>query len=146
MPGGPLPRVALSRLYVRVPVAEWIEVKHGTKREFRTGVQNNLHVVNGQIELPTPVVAYSSPGHDARVMVCTEAWKEPLGAISPESLANEGVETLAEFKQRWCARRERRFNPLKHVVVYRVRPWSQDDEARFAKDFLEKLYPTDLRP
>lgn len=74
-------------------------------------------------------------------MVLTERFQEPLGAITEESLANEGFGSLAEFRRYWCDREKRRFTPTRMVVAYRVRPWIDGvDERRFADQLLERLY------
>lgn len=77
-------------------------------------------------------------------MVLEKAWKEPLGAISEESLAAEGHDTLAQFKVRWAAEHRGRFGPLTPVIVYRVRPWTPEDDVYWREKFFRHLYPEDL--
>lgn len=131
-----------STLFLRVPVAEWQQVKRGTKREFRSapGAQSQLLA----IEPPMPVVAYAvdrQGRHDARLMVLERMWREPLGAISPESLSEEGCRTLAEFRRRWVLTNRKRFTPTRIVSVYTVRPWQDElDDRRMADRLLEHLY------
>jgi hypothetical protein len=121
-----------STLFLRVPTQEWGAVRRGQKREFRagSGIVSQLHAVKP----PMPVVAYSvgvQGRHDAELMVLEAMWREPLGAISPESLANEGCESLAEFRRRWMIRERKRWRPTRVVSVYQVRLWRPglDDEV-----------------
>jgi hypothetical protein len=91
-----------------------------------------------------PIVAYSvdrQGRHDARLMVLERMWREPLGALSPESLAAEGCQTLAEFRRRWMLTNRKRFTPSRIVSVYVVRPWRAGlDEREMADRLLEHLY------
>lgn len=131
-----------STLFLRVPVAEWRQVKRGAKSEFRSapGAQSQLLA----IEPPMPVVAYSvdkQGRHDARLMVLEKMWREPLGAISPESLAAEGCTNLAEFRRRWVLTNRKRFTPTRIISVYVVRLWREGlDERLMADRLLEHLY------
>jgi hypothetical protein len=130
-----------STLFVRVPSSEWPEVKRGLKREFRALSGHVSALWN--VEPPTPIVAYRINGHgeyDARLMVLEDLWREPLGAISPESLAAEGCESLHEFKRAWLVRRKRYFNVLAQTTVYRLRPWGPKDEREMADRILQGLY------
>jgi hypothetical protein len=79
-------------------------------------------------------------GHDAKLMVLEDKWLEPLGAITAESLANEGFETVAEFRRYWMAREKRRFAPTRMVTVYRVRLWTPGDRAALGDMLMERLY------
>lgn len=141
---GPKPyrQTRTSTLFLRVPVAEWSLVKRGVKREFRSapGAQSQLHA----IQPPMPVVGYSvdrSGRHDARLMVLEQMWREPLGAISEESLAAEGCQSLAEFRRRWMLTHRKRFTPTRVVTVYVVRPWRDAlDERDMADRLLGHLY------
>jgi hypothetical protein len=112
---GPKPyqRRKTSTLFLRVPVAEWGAVKRGSKREFRSAPGAQVQWLgNAEVEPPMPVVAYSvdrQGRHDARLMVLENMWREPLGAIRPESLAAEGCRDLAEFRRRWVLTHRKRF-------------------------------------
>ena len=78
---------------------------------------------------------------NAELMVLESMWREPLGAISPESLAAEGYGSLAEYRRYWMARERRRFAPTRMITVYDVRPWRGDEDVeRFARLLLERLY------
>lgn len=143
---GPKPyrQVRTSTIFLRVPVADWPLVKRGLKTEFRAGTGPNK-TQPWAIKMPTPVVAYAvrprDGEHDAKLMVLEEAWLEPLGAISPESLEREGFKSLAEFRRYWFERERKRFQPTRNVLVYRVRPWDDRTDARhFADLILGRLY------
>ena len=76
-----------STIFLRVPSADWIAVRHGIKREFRAESGKVSQLWN--VVCPVPVVAYrvdSSGRYDSALMVLEAVWREPLGAISPESL------------------------------------------------------------
>lgn len=141
---GPKPyqQTRTSTLFLRVPNSEWTRVKRGVKREFRSapGAQSQLLAVRP----PMPVVAYSvdrQGRHDARLMVLEKMWREPLGAISPESLAAEGFSSLAEFRRHWILTNRKRFTPTRVYAVYVVRPWCQGvDERLMADRLLDLLY------
>lgn len=138
-------RASVSRLWLRVPAPEWAAVKHGVKTEFRSHYRT-LSLAN--VEKPTPVILFRAERGaelDTRLAVLLEARAEALGAITEESLKNEGVDTLAEFKVRWTASRDKRFDPFKKVYVYTVRPWDVFDEERFEKLIFNKLYPEEFR-
>jgi hypothetical protein len=132
----------MSTLFLRVPVSEWTQVKRGNKREFRSSPGAQSQLLNA--EPPMPIVAYSvdrQGRHDARLMVLERMWREPLGALSPESLAAEGCQTLAEFRRRWMLTNRKRFTPSRIVSVYVVRPWRAGlDEREMADRLLEHLY------
>jgi hypothetical protein len=86
----------LSTVFVRVPDAEWGLVKYGNKREFRAACAKHSPLRN--VATPTPAVAYcvnSFGEYRSALMVLENIWREPLGAISPESLAAEGSKRIA---------------------------------------------------
>jgi hypothetical protein len=130
-----------STIFVRVPSDDWHAVKGGYKREIRSR-QSSLTAVHGLL-LPTPGVAYRlhpQYGYDAALMVLEAVWREPLGAISEESLANEGHATMAEFRRAWVMREKRRFPLLAPVTVHRVRPWTPEDGDVMGAALLRRLY------
>ena len=101
------------------------------------------------VACPIPVVAYridSCERYDSALMVLEAVWREPLGAISPESLEAEGYESFAHFRRAWCVREKRRFRPLHMTTVYRVRSWASDDHRAMADALLERLYGEFLGP
>jgi hypothetical protein len=73
-------------------------------------------------------------------MVLEAVWREPLGAISEESLAAEGYGTMREFRRAWIIREKRRFPLLTPVTVYRVRAWMPEDAAAMGEALLRQLY------
>lgn len=129
-----------STLFLRVPAYDWPRVRRGLKTEFRTsGAKSDLDYV----EPPIPVCAYSINrlGYDSQLMVVEKRWREPLAAISEESLAREGFKTLAEFRAYWCHREKRRFPPTRMANVYQVRPFDPlADQTYFANLIFERLY------
>ena len=130
-----------STIFVRVPSDDWWAVRSGAKREFRSR-QSSLSALQG-LSLPAPCVAYRfhrQHGYDAVLMVLEAVWREPLGAISEESIANEGYATMAEFRRAWVVREKRRFPLLAPVTVYRVRPWLPEDGAAMGDALLRQLY------
>lgn len=80
-------------------------------------------------------------GREDVLMVIEAAWREPLGAISPESLRAEGHDSLRDFRLAWKRRAPTgRWNPLEEIIVYRVRPWQPGDEAWVGEKLLRELY------
>ena len=114
---------------MRVPVAAWGAVTSGCKREFRAQPGNASALWN--VETPTPCAVAYKVAHlgrySAALMVLEAVWREPLGAISEESLANEGYATMGDFRRAWVMREKRRFPLLAPVTVHRVRPWTPED-------------------
>jgi hypothetical protein len=128
-------------LFLRVPHADWVAITRGVKREFRASPRSVSKLWDS--EPPTPVVSYRfhpAHGYDAKLMVLEDIWIEPLGAITPESLEAEGFETFAEFRRYFCLREKTRFRPTRKITVYKVRPWEDADERRFADRLFERLY------
>jgi hypothetical protein len=138
----PFKQRRVSTTFLRVPARDWPAVKRGYKTEFRAGNGRNAVPQLFGIHTPCPVVAYSiRNGHyDAKVMVLEELWQEPLGAISPESLAREGFKTFAEFRTYWLERERKRFRPTRQVFAYRVRPWAPQDADTLAGRMFSHLY------
>jgi hypothetical protein len=127
--------------FLRVPVDDWPAVKHGSKTEFRATGRAITQLWN--VSCPVVVVAYSVRGsgtHDSRLMVLEASWKEPLGAISAESLEREGFPSLAHFRRYWMARTRAPFKPLSYVQVYQVRAFMPGDDVIFGLKLLRKLY------
>ena len=130
----------VSIVFVRVPRAEWPAVVCGTKREFRAAC--GKHSALWSVQTPMPAVAYtvSSIGvYDSALMVLEAVWREPLGAISAESLAGEGFASFTEFRRAWIRREKRRFPLLRMTTVDRIRPWTADDVRWMGEVLLERL-------
>lgn len=129
-----------STAFLRVPAADWPAVSRGKKTEFRaaSGQVSGLHFV----ETPTLVVAYrvKRGEYEGKLMVLEERRSEPLDAIDEEGLRREGFRTFAEFRRYWMRRERRRFRPTREVVVFRVRPFTEDDREVFSERILEHLY------
>lgn len=77
---------------------------------------------------------------ESKLMVLERTWREPLGAISSESLEREGFESIAHFRRYWMGRQKQRFRPLLEVQVYRVRPFTETDREALGLALLDKLY------
>lgn len=134
-------------MFLRVPRAEWSAVTVGAKREFRAAC--GKHSALWSVRFPTPAVAYTIDAfgrYDSSMMVLDDVWREPLGAISAASLVAEGYESIAEFRRHWMAREHRRFPPLRMTAVYRIRPWTLDDNTEMADAILRRLYGEFLPP
>ncbi|HEX4033224.1 MAG TPA: hypothetical protein VHX66_02160 [Solirubrobacteraceae bacterium] len=135
-----------STIFVRVPSDDWYLVKGGYKREVRSRQSSTAALQKRS--LPLPCVAYRlhpQHGYDSVLMVLEAVWREPLGAISEESLAAEGYATMAEFRRAWVIREKRRFPLLAPVTVHRVRPWTSEDAAEMGAALLRQLYGEFLR-
>lgn len=137
----PYPQHKASTVFLRVPAADWAAVKQGLKSEFRAqpGKTSGLLFV----EPPTPVVAWSysrARGYDARLMILLDRYQEPLMGITPEALAREGHPSIAHFRRYLMARERKRFDPLKEVVAYVLRPFAPEDAREQADALLERLY------
>jgi hypothetical protein len=147
---GPRPwaKRTVSTTFLRVPIADWPAVKRGLKTEFRASPGRNSVPQLHDLPTPSPVVAYAirRGRHDGRLMVLEELWSEPLGAISPESLAREGFGSLAEFRAYWLRREHVRFRPTRQVMCFRVRPLREGDIEDFAQRAFEHLYAEHLPP
>jgi hypothetical protein len=134
------PRVA--RLYLRIPKADWPKVTQGRKTELRRPPGPGS-LLAAKLDPPTPVVGYSVgvAGPRFKLLVIEQAWQEPLGTISDESLAREGFKTRAEFRAYWRRRvHSRSYKPLTLVQVYRVRPFVPEDRPMLADNLFEHLY------
>jgi hypothetical protein len=131
----------LSTIFVRVPTDQWGAIRSGRKTEFRTRAGNRATLAG--IDTPLPCVAYRLDRYriyDAEMMVLEAVWREPLMAISAESLAAEGFASFAEFRQAWIIKEKRWFRPLDVVTAYRLRPWTPEDGAGMGDALLRRLY------
>lgn len=136
----------LRTTFLRVPDVDWADVRRGLKTEFRLSGRAITQLWN--VQCPTPVVAYRLTNrrndHQSALMVLEATWREPLGAISEESLAREGFESMAHFRRYWMQRTKRRFPPMLEVQVYHVRPFTERDRVPLALAMLDKLYQEHL--
>lgn len=126
--------------FLRIPTGDWPGVRIGAKTEFRAVGRGVTQLWN--VTCPMLVVGYTvrAGAHHSRLLVLEATWREPLGAISEESLAREGFATMKEFRAYWIARTKRRFTPMAQVHVYRVRPATDDDRPTLGLQLLERLY------
>src|SRR5436190_17531907 len=104
------PERTLKTIFIAVPSFDWAAVKIGAKTEFRLGTGTNVL----DAKLPTPVVLYgdglSAP--ESMLAVLEAKWREPLAAISEESLRREGYPDMAHFRRYWMQKTGEPFRPL----------------------------------
>jgi hypothetical protein len=148
VPSRPIPPSSARTSFLRIPRGDWAAITVGDKTEFRSPGGPGVPKL-GMLQPPSPVIVYAPPsGFGATELLFTlmaleECWREPLGAISQESLANEGFESIDTFRRYWkdrFNRRRRSWDPTRPVLVFRLRPWADDDEARFGQLLLDRLY------
>jgi hypothetical protein len=142
-PPGDYPMRQQSTLYLRVPFADWNEVRIGAKRQFRTTPRAGALIRD--VICPTPVVCYTVNKRGARagkLMVLEDQRRERLIdiATSQLDLSLEGFESYDLFKAYWKKRHNGVFRALQPVVVYTVRQWEDADEERMGKFLLKRLY------
>lgn len=128
-------------IFLRVPYSEWSVVIDGRKTEFRASPRACSQLWD--VDPPLPVVAYAifpSRGYKRSLMVLEETWREPLEAISPESLRRERQPSIAHFRRYWMGREKTAYMPTRMVSVFRVRPWEVTDDHEMAERLLERLY------
>lgn len=133
--------------FLRVPTIDWPKIRLGHKTEFRSPRKALAQV--SRTLTPTPVVVYkvsnARTDHESQLMVLMKTWREPLGAISDESLACEGYPDAAHFRRYWMERhRVKRFDYLTEVQVYRLRLWQSGDFEKMAEVLLTRLYAEHL--
>lgn len=126
-----------------VPRVDWADVLAGVKTEFR---HYGGHVTRNQgWELPEPVVLYCPDSiHDdvdTAVAVLEAAWVEPIGAISEESIRNEGFTHIDEFR-RYITERYPvgGFRPMATTRCFRVHPMSVDELAVFKDKLWDRMF------
>lgn len=117
-------------------------VKRGLKTEYRKRIKGGKALF--LLPTPMPVILSPNQGHDFVLAVLEETWREPLGAIGPESLQREGFTSFPEFRRYWVLQREfgkRRFISEDMAVVYRIRICRTDEEVTdAARVLLARLY------
>lgn len=140
----PFPISRAATVFLRVPADDWAAVKLGYKREFRAA--GHGYPALFRVQTPTAVLAYATRDgerYESQLMVLEKTWREPLGAISPESLAREGFESIAHFRRYWIARTKRRFKPMAEVQAFVVRRFDPDtDPDALGRVLFERLYGT----
>lgn len=135
-------------MFLRVPARDWARVSTGRQRDFRRPL-NNVAVAYTKegVRLPLPcfVVLYRTEPKLDVLMVLEEVRRERLIEISEEGLARAGYtgprdEAFARFRQDWMIGERKRFEPNREVVVFTVRPTSEDDVALVGRNLIYHLY------
>lgn len=113
--------------------------------EFRAACGNAPQLWN--VPLPTLAVAYrrqlSAPQYDYRLLTLENVRQEALGTITDEGLARAGYHgegAFARFRRDWMINEKRRFEPLRTVFVYTVRPVADGDLAEVGGALVRFLY------
>lgn len=126
---------------IMVPRVDWSDVRAGVKTEFRRyGAPQG-----GERFEERPVLLYTihpaTEQVDAFPAILVATWREPMGAITAESLRREGFADLGEFR-RYIEQRYPNggFRPLAMARTYRVRPWKPTDTAAMAEWALRSLF------
>lgn len=132
--------VAAKTLLIQPHATDWLPLKYGRKGEFRTTPRGGAFP--DMIPCPTPAVLWRPVASRLETIpvVLEEAWTEPLGAISEESLGREGYASLREFRARWVASRHAYFDATRKVCVWKVRLWGDGDGEAMGQRLLERLY------
>ena len=141
----PLRQHQAKTVFLRVPTAVWGLVSSGKIREFRAAVGNAPQLWN--VPLPTLVAAYrkqrAAAQYDYRLLLLEGVRREALGTITAEGLAAagyEGPDAFARFRREWMIHEKRRFEPLRVVFVYTVRPIRDGDLADAGAALVDHLY------
>lgn len=142
----PLKQHQLKTVMLRVPTPVWSKVSTGRVHEFRAATGNAPRL--WKFPLPILALAYrrrlGSTDYDYRLMVLEAVRREMLGAITEEGLAAagyEGDDALARFRRDWMIAEKKRFEPLRKVVVFTVRPIQDDGDLTSAGlAIIEHLY------
>jgi hypothetical protein len=132
---------------IHLPRVDYSDISVGAKREYRNYGYRRFD----GLSFPAPAVGYCArdwwtptslrDGIDTCLLTIEDSWVEPLGAISPESLANEGFTDIADFRRYFTERYPRGgFRALANVVVYRVHPMTVEEAAEFAAAHWSKMY------
>lgn len=130
-----------TTVFLRVPALDWADVVAGAKTELRT--QGRYALMAGRVQAPEVVVGYLVRRYDERreqLLIVEDAWQEPLGAISPESLAAEGYASVGEFRSYWRKRFPGGWKPLSQVQVCKLRPFTPEDREAMAERLLQRIY------
>lgn len=141
----PLAQHQASTVYLRVPSQAWPLVSTGRVTEFRAAVGNAPQLWH--VPLPTLAVAYrrrlSVAEYDYRLLLLEAVRREALGAITPEGLTAAGYagdNAFPRFRRDWMLREKRRFEPLRTVFVYTVRPVHEGDLEAVGRSLVNHLY------
>lgn len=141
----PLKQHQARTVFLRVPSPVWPLVSQGQISEFRAAVGNASQL--WKVPLPTLAVTYrkqlSTETYDYRLMLLEGVRQEALGTISDEGLRRAGYVgegAFARFRRDWTIHEKRRFEPLRAVFVYTVRPVQPGDLEAAGLALIEHLY------
>lgn len=140
----PLKQHQLKTVLLRVPTPVWPQVSTGRVREFRAATGNAPQL--WKVPTPTLAVAYRrrhTVNIDYRLMVLERVRQEMLSAITEDGLAAAGYtgpDALARFRRDWMISEKRRFEPLRKVFVYTVRPVDVGDVNHLGRELIDHLY------
>lgn len=126
----------------RIPRLDWGAITNGDKTEFRRHGKWGYETYG---ITPRPIVIYSvhdlTEEYEVDVAILEDIWQEPLGVITPESLANEGYRNVREFRSYFQERYPRRgWRPLDKVWVYKLRPFTPADRREHADKLFRELF------
>lgn len=117
----------------------------GQVSEFRAASGNAPQL--WKVPLPTLAVVYrrqlSVTAYDYRLMLLEGVRQEALGTITDEGLARagfEGPDAFKRFRRDWTINEKKRFEPLRAVFVYTVRPVQPGDLEAAGLALVEHLY------
>lgn len=136
-PANPFPEYGSRTRFLPIFSDDWLAVTRGSKGEYR------LPFFLTHLTCPVLVVAWRRRPHgepDTALVVIEQAWREPVGAISPESLEREGFPKIEFFRRYWMRRTGKRFAPLDEVQVLRVHPFEPRDAPTLGLQLLRNLY------
>jgi hypothetical protein len=136
-PANPLPEYGSRTRFLPIFPDDWVAVTRGSKREYR------LPFFLTHLLCPVLAVAWRRrPQGDPEtaLVVIEEAWREPVGAISVESLEAEGFPKLDHFRRYWMRRTGERFKPLDDIQVLRIHPFEPGDAPTLGLQLLRNLY------
>lgn len=141
----PLKQRRVKTLFIRVPTWAWAMVSTGRVSEFRAAVGNVPQL--GSVPLPTLAVAYRPRlkvgEYDYRLMLLEGVRREALGTIGDDGLRRAGYtgeNAFARFRRDWMINEKKRFEPLRVVFVFRVRPLYDEDLVEVGLALVEHLY------
>lgn len=141
----PLKQHRAKTVFLRVPSAVWPLVSTGAITEFRAASGNAPQLWN--VPLPTLAVAYrrrlSTTEYDYRLLLLEKVRREALGTITDDGLARAGYtgdRAFARFRRDWVIGEKKRFEPLRVVFVFTVRPVQDGDLQSVGLAIIDHLY------
>lgn len=141
----PLRQHQAKTVFLRVPTPVWPLVSTGKVTEFRAATGNAPQL--WRVPLPTLAVAYrrqlSTQQYDYRLMLLEGVRREALGTITDEGLRRagyDGADAFARFRRDWTIHEKKRFEPLRTVFVYTVRPVTNGDLEAVGLALIDHLY------